>query len=417
MDEDQQLQSKVQANWRDFPLTILKTFGTRNVASLTVAELKDLRANWMACVVQSKRTLSAGEAALYVALREALSSNGLDCPPLPVQQKPEPTSSPQRQKFVIPPLPRQSEAAEQTEELSEPAKEEEFLESGSEESESFGRRPLEEIISDFGISGVHPAADLVPMSTDEEFQIGCHDVKVHGFLHAVKVTDENLLLDGRNRLQIASAISLDPPIERFNPSDPIAYVLSENVVRRHLTLGQRAMIGERLSRLPRGRPRNKSEELQNFRRSESQAEVAGKLDITPKAITMARTIRQWAAPEEVQAVEAGAKALHRAYERAQEKKHDAEGKPPPKRKKQSKQKKDPPADDMASSTAPEPTTLEQRAKILFSWMQQVHEKPIEYDGAKFADLAQESVGENLEAVAEFYRAFFARFRERFPAQS
>jgi hypothetical protein len=93
MDEDQQLQSKVQANWREIPLASLKTFGNRCVGSLTVAELKDLRANWMACVVESKRTLSAGEAALYEALREALSSYGLECPRLPVRRKEEPSAS------------------------------------------------------------------------------------------------------------------------------------------------------------------------------------------------------------------------------------------------------------------------------------------------------------------------------------
>jgi hypothetical protein len=246
--------------------------------------------------------------------------------------------------------PRRQEAAapiaeerpKQTEDLSEPV---------SGEAESYQRAPLEEIIGHYGIAGVHPAADLVPMSTDEEFQAGCRDVKARGFLHPVKVTNKNLLIDGRNRLQIGWALGLDPALERFNPSDPIAYVLSENVVRRHLTVGQRAMIAEKLATLPRGRPRGKSEEPQNFQRCKSQAEAAGELYVTPKAITMARTIRRWGAPEEVQAVEAGAESLEQAYERAQKKKYEAEGKPPPKRKKQSKQKKDSPDDDAPAAVA------------------------------------------------------------------
>ena len=130
-----------------------------------------------------------------------------------------------------------------------------------------------------------------------------------------------------------------------------------------------------------------------------------------------RAIREWA-PEEVEPLKAGTENLQEAYERAREKKYEAEGKPSPKPKKQRKQKEAPPVDDVgAGAVTPEAATLEQRANTLFSWMQEVREKPSEYDGVSFANLAPETVEQNLQAVADFYGAFFKHFRERFPAQS
>ena len=69
------------------------------------------------------------------------------------------------------------------------------------------------------------------------------DVKERGFARPVVLDDEGLLLDGGNRLAASWDVQLDAPIVRFNPSSPVEYVLSENLQRRHLDVGQKAMIG------------------------------------------------------------------------------------------------------------------------------------------------------------------------------
>jgi hypothetical protein len=33
-------------------------------------------------------------------------------------------------------------------------------------------------------------------------------------------------------------LELDPPIERFDPKDPLSYIISENLIRRQLSAGQ-----------------------------------------------------------------------------------------------------------------------------------------------------------------------------------
>jgi hypothetical protein len=116
----------------------------------------------------------------------------------------------------------------------------------------YKRTPLSEILHLYGIGGIHPMLELIPEASDAEFQFICADVEAKGFLHSVKIistgirTTENLLIDGRCRLQVGWAIQLDPPIERRSPKDVLGYVISQNVVRHHYTEEQRAMIAARL---------------------------------------------------------------------------------------------------------------------------------------------------------------------------
>src|SRR5260370_26514112 len=116
----------------------------------------------------------------------------------------------------------------------------------------YKRTPLSEIIGNYGIAGVHPAAALLPMLSDQEFQSMCEDVDAQGFLHPVRIDDDAMLIDGRNRIQVGWALGKDPSIERFNPIDVFAYVISENIARRHLTPGQLAMIAAKLANLRNG---------------------------------------------------------------------------------------------------------------------------------------------------------------------
>src|SRR5260370_6072831 len=109
---------------------------------------------------------------------------------------------------------------------------------------SYDRPPLEQILEYYGIAAIHPVLDLVPMLSDDEFQILCQDVDQLGFLHSIRINDDALLIDGRSRLQVGWTLSLDPHIERFNPPDVLAYVLSENVIRRHLTVDQQTLIAQ-----------------------------------------------------------------------------------------------------------------------------------------------------------------------------
>jgi hypothetical protein len=51
-------------------------------------------------------------------------------------------------------------------------------------------------------------------------------------LHAVVIDDQDMLIDGRARLEVGWAITLDPPIIRHDPSDALNYVLATNYYRK-----------------------------------------------------------------------------------------------------------------------------------------------------------------------------------------
>jgi ParB-like chromosome segregation protein Spo0J len=117
----------------------------------------------------------------------------------------------------------------------------------------YERRPLPEIIAKYGIKGVHPAAGVIPLMTDEEFQSLCADVEANGFWNPVTVTDDGILIDGRNRVQAAWAVGKDPIVRRYNPSDVFVYLMSENFFRTSYTKDQLAAVDRKTDELRRKR--------------------------------------------------------------------------------------------------------------------------------------------------------------------
>lgn len=115
---------------------------------------------------------------------------------------------------------------------------------------------------------VHPAADMLPMMSDAELDELAADIAEHGLRVPIVESDDRELLDGRNRLAAIWRIK-DPARRnellsdiRSNSSenvnwqprdvkDPVAYVLSMNVHRRHLTAEQKREV---IAKVLRERP-------------------------------------------------------------------------------------------------------------------------------------------------------------------
>jgi protein gp37 len=185
------------------------------------------------------------------------------------------------------------------------------------------RAPLAKILAHYSIAGIHPAALLVPMATEEEFQTMCSDVAQNGFLHAVRINNDNLLLDGGTRLQVAWALQLDPPIERIEPEDSLSYVLSENIVRRHLTAGQLAMLASEIANYPCGGDHKLIKSRYPTEHLVTTAQAARLTGSAVTTIVKARFTKEWA-PAEATQVEAGTLPLDSAYHAARRKKLQAE---------------------------------------------------------------------------------------------
>lgn len=92
---------------------------------------------------------------------------------------------------------------------------------------------------------VHPTADVFPMMSDAELDELGADIKKNGLRHPIIVMsddDGQILLDGRNRLEAAEragAHCWEQTVILGN-NDPVAYIISANLRRRHLTKQQQA---------------------------------------------------------------------------------------------------------------------------------------------------------------------------------
>jgi hypothetical protein len=91
----------------------------------------------------------------------------------------------------------------------------------------------------------HPFAALFPELPSEELTLLARDIKKRGQLEPI-ILYKGLILDGRNRYRACQIAGLQPRIEQFNENvaqgSPEDFVLSRNLRRRHLSMGQKAAI-------------------------------------------------------------------------------------------------------------------------------------------------------------------------------
>jgi ParB-like chromosome segregation protein Spo0J len=105
----------------------------------------------------------------------------------------------------------------------------------------------------------HPIAAIFPMIAGAEFEKLKADIKAHGFKES-GLLFEGKILDGRNRYRASCELGIDmnwAEVENSEPEDiaafdPVAYVLSQNLHRRHLKQSQRAMIAAKMANVKSG---------------------------------------------------------------------------------------------------------------------------------------------------------------------
>jgi N6-adenosine-specific RNA methylase IME4 len=145
----------------------------------------------------------------------------------------------------------------------------------------------------------HPLTDLFPPLDGAEFSELVADVGAHGLREPITTYDEKIL-DGRNRYRACLAAGIEPAFVPYGGKDPVAYVISANLRRRHLDEGQRAMIAAKLATL-----RDGQRQVGKFADVPTQGEAAALLNVSERSIRHARDVHTRGAPELISAVELG----------------------------------------------------------------------------------------------------------------
>lgn len=167
---------------------------------------------------------------------------------------------------------------------------------------------------------IHAYAEMFPEMTAEEFDRLCMDIEANGQRTPIDLYN-NVILDGRNRYKACLKLGIVPKTRPCFPSDPLDFVLSANLSRRHLTTSQRAMLGAKLKAMQRP---TKADILSTLNDSEqshldtdtqicvlSNEEIAKVVNVSERSITTANQILE-EQPEKVADIEAGKITLNDA---------------------------------------------------------------------------------------------------------
>ncbi len=161
----------------------------------------------------------------------------------------------------------------------------------------------------------HPVAGIFPLMDEAELGALAADIEGGGQREPV-LTHEGLIIDGRNRWLACRRLGVQPRMQEWggDPKDLVAFVVSLNLHRRHLTESQRAMVAARLASLPLGA--NQHREGSSIELP-SQEQAADQLSVSAASVKRARVVATQAAPELVAEVDAGRVAVSAAAEVAQ----------------------------------------------------------------------------------------------------
>jgi ParB-like nuclease family protein len=178
----------------------------------------------------------------------------------------------------------------------------------------------------------HPLSECLPIMPGHELDELANDIKKHGLRNPITVFEKKII-DGRNRYLACKKAKVKPRFEEFDGEDPVAFVFSNNIPRRHLTPSQRAACAVRLIAAaddwaPAGRPKIGAQ-------APILDQIANTAGTSKDTVKRAKKVMD-EAPEKFEQVQKGEKTVKQAVREIQEEKAadevmvDALGYPVPK---------------------------------------------------------------------------------------
>jgi hypothetical protein len=133
----------------------------------------------------------------------------------------------------------------------------------------------------------HPHGALFPPVPEQELRAWASDIREHGQRHDIVRHPDGSILDGWNNLRACLMAGVEPRITGWGgkPGEELAFVISQNVLRRHLNESQRAMIANKLAALPSGQRQGGK-----FAGVLTQAQAAEMLHVSERSVRTARKV-------------------------------------------------------------------------------------------------------------------------------
>ena len=168
----------------------------------------------------------------------------------------------------------------------------------------------------------HDAAAIFPLMVDDDFDALVNDLRQHGLQTPVDLLEEKII-DGRNRYRACLQAGVKPIFNKVNPDDPVQFVMSRNLHRRHLTPSQLALVAGKArdyyakaaKERQRGGKGGKLLMEQVPQAKGTARDKAGKaVGVSGKLVDRATKVIEKGAPELAKAVEEGRMSVSKAAE-------------------------------------------------------------------------------------------------------
>jgi hypothetical protein len=160
----------------------------------------------------------------------------------------------------------------------------------------------------------HDISRIFPAMSAEAFAALKADIAANG-VHEPIVIYEGKILDGRNRYRACTEAGIEPPSRTYTGDDPLGFVVSLNLHRRHLSESQRAAVASEIANLPNHRPaRAGSGQICPLPESApvSIPQAAKMLNVSERSVKSAKVVRDHGTPALFGAVQQGKVSVSRA---------------------------------------------------------------------------------------------------------
>ena len=168
-----------------------------------------------------------------------------------------------------------------------------------------------------------PIAALFPLLSEPELAILADDILENGLREAITLHPDGSILDGRNRDLACDKVGVEPRyVDWDGQGTAEAFVISMNLHRRHLTVGQRSLTAGRLANMKQGsrtdlEPSATLPEVPKDSET-SQKQAAELLNVSQRSLRNAKTVLDSNDGELIHQVEVGDMSVSNAAKQVRE---------------------------------------------------------------------------------------------------